>query len=547
VLKTIWGGIVWVFKAIGGGILGILKAIGNGILWILKSILSIVLLIITTILKIVLGLCLLALSLFLIAAFGIGLFRGFVNYISAFRVYFKPRDPGWDNGEEPAMRSFFFGPGYKQLKDTVKMALKANIEFGKTVTGPKLYTMVAKVGSWGFAWIPSVILFLVQGIIVTVGMLVIFSLFCIAKLIDSTYLSINRILSDCPICHGRFFVPAFQCPSCGAMHKKLVPNSYGIWRHRCQCGNYLPAMFLNGRSKKLEAFCPDCGSSLLASDVRPVVFQLIGGTGSGKSIYLSAFFHEFLNKLNLCPTLHYTITEEYKPFFADLEEWYGGAECPATAQMNSQMYPILIQGAAGARRQFSIYDIAGEMFDGVKAGSEVLQQQYQYCDGLLFLVDPFSSGELRANRLDKGEDLSDFSDMPAEKVVNNFINYLMGAEYLDANRRKDTPVAVLIAKADAEEVKAVIGQDKIADAMKGGIYLNYEQARDELCRKFLTDIEMTAIVNDLDGWFTNVHYFPVSAIGHSKDGTAYSPWGVMDAVEWLLPMADKDLGGMIFS
>ena len=142
-------------------------------------------------------------------------------------------------------------------------------------------------------------------------------------------------------------------------------------------------------------------------------------------MYLSAFFHEYLQKLSSNKNLEFTITDQYQPFFDELEEWYNGIDCPATAQLNSQMYPLLIDSSLGVKRQFSIYDIAGEMFDGFTADTEIQQQQFHYCDGLLFLIDPFSSGNLRTNKINAGEDISDFSDMAVEDVATNFINYVM--------------------------------------------------------------------------------------------------------------------------
>ena len=41
--------------------------------------------------------------------------------------------------------------------------------------------------------------------------------------------------------------------------------------------------------------------------------------------------------------------------------------------------------------------------------------------------------------------------------------------------------------------------------------------------------------------FTNLHYFPVSAMGHSPDGDPYEPWGVMEVLDWLIPLADEEL------
>ena len=390
------------------------------------------------------------------------------------------------------------------------------------------------------------VLGLIHGSITTVVMILTYVIFTIVWIIDRIYLLKNKIRSDCPTCHSRFLIPTFMCPDCGAMHKKLVPGPYGIWKHKCSCGKKIPSTFLNGRSK-LDAYCPDCGSPLVASDARPIVFQLVGGSKAGKTVYLSAFFHEYLQKLSTNRNLELTIADQYRPYFDELEEWYSGVDCPATAQLNSQMYPVIIDSSLGVKRQFSIYDIAGEMFDGFTADSEVQQQQFHYCNGLLFLIDPFSSGDLRMNKINAGEDVSDFSDMAVEDVATNFINYLIRTGHAKANSRCNIPIAILIAKADIKEVKRAIGPAKINSIFRNNAeqYGTYENARDSICRQFLMDIGLAATVDNLETQFSNLHYFPVSAMGHAPDGTPYEPWGIMDAIEWMLPLADKELSDLI--
>ncbi|MEI3061929.1 MAG: hypothetical protein V8S72_02820 [Oscillospiraceae bacterium] len=61
----------------------------------------------------------------------------------------------------------------------------------------------------------------------------------------------------------------------------------------------------------------------------------------------------------------------------------------------------------------------------------------------------------------------------------------------------------------------------------------------------MVDIGLSATVDNLETQFSNLHYFPVSAMGHSADGTPYEPWGIMEAVEWMLPLADKELSDLI--
>lgn len=507
-----------------------------------------------------------ALTLIAVAAVVVGLLTAIINYCSSVKQNINFRSWDWERDDEPAKRSYFFGPGFAQLIGTIKTAFELNAVSGQEVSetasgfrgdsdgiwgvaksiGGFVYLIVADICIYIVGTILCAMFGLVHGVVTAAFMILIYIIFTIVWIIDRIYLLKSRIRSDCPVCHSRYLIPIFMCPKCGAIHKKLVPGPYGIWKHKCTCGHKISSTFMNGRSK-LDAFCPDCGSSIVASDARPVVFQLIGGSKAGKTVFLSAYFHQYLEKLRANRNVDVEISDLFKPFFDELEEWYSGIDCPATTQLNSQMYPLLINSALGVKRQFSIYDIAGEMFDGFTAETEIQQQQFHYCDGLLFLIDPFSSGRLRDDRMNSGEDMSDFSDMPVEDVVTNFINYLISTGHAKANARCTIPIAVLIAKSDVREIKRAIGPAKIASIYKNnpGLYESYDEARDAKCRKFLIDIGLSSTVDNLETEFSNLHYFPVSAMGHAPDGSEYEPWGVTDAIDWMLPLADKELADLI--
>ncbi len=495
------------------------------------------------------------------AAVVVGAFVAVKNYAIAIYHNINFRNWEWEKSSEPARRSYFFGPGYAQLRSTVSEAFHglgtaatdmsdSAADLADSADGVRgtvlyiialIYKVVGYICIYGFGTALGALLALLHGSVTTIVMVAIYIVFSIVWLIDRLYLLKNKIRSICPICKSRYLIPVFECPDCGAMHRSLVPGAFGIWHHRCECGKKLPATFLNGRST-LNAYCPDCNASLVASDARPIVFQLIGGTKSGKTVYLSAFFHEFMKKIKENGAVNVDITDEYKPYFEDLNTWYESGSCPATTQLNSQMYPMVISGL-GIKRQFSVFDIAGEMFDGVASEGEMAQQQFTYCDGLLFMIDPFSNGTLRADRERTNQDVSDFSDMAAEDVTSNFINYMVRMGHSKANTRCSIPLAVLITKADIREVRRVIGPAKIASIMRNesGKYATLDEARDDICRNFLIDIGMVSAVNDLETQFSNIHYYPVSAQGHSTDGTPFEPWGIMDAIEWMLPIVDREL------
>lgn len=507
-------------------------------------------------------------ALIILSAFLSGIYIAIRNYILAFLNEINFRNWDWRKDDEPAKRSYFFGPGFIQLKNTIKRAFRLsalsrqNIDKVATRIVSKggflglilsilalIYKAVAYTVIFVIGTLFSLIFALIHGTITTVFMIVCYIIFTIVWLIDRIYLKVKKITSVCPNCKEKFLIPTFECPECGRKHKKLVPGPYGIFFHKCECGRKLPSTFMTGRSK-INSLCPICGSSLAASDARQLVFQLVGGSNAGKTVFLSAFYHEFFEQCKKVPDINITIPDEYYQFFQELEEWYGGMECPATYKMNSQMYPIIVtgeKGKLGTKRQFSVFDIAGEMFDGSTADSEMNQKQFHYCDGLLFLIDPFSSSMFRDEVIKSGDELENYSELPSEDVVTNFINYLIKTGNKKANSRCDIPINVIITKGDAKEIKGRVGPAKLKNILKKNpdLYENIQQVRDERCRQFLYDIGMSAAIDNLEIQFTNIHYFVVSAMGHTPDGSEYVPWGVVESVESLIPSTDKALAELI--
>ena len=482
---------------------------------------------------------------------GIGAIVGFgiaiKNYFLAIRRNINFSEWKWKNkkDDEPAVRSYFFGPGYQQLRDTIKAAFYYNKRSVDNAHQFFLYRIPLAVCVYLLGTFITVIFSAIHGTVTTIVMVFTYILFSIIWFIDRSYLFFRRIRSVCPNCKKRYLIPHFKCPQCSRVHKKLVPSPYGVANHRCVCKYRLPATFFNGRSK-LDSICPNCGAALVASDARQIGIQLIGGSKAGKSVLLAALFHEYLNKLDKIKHINVEITDDYKPYFDELESWYSGGDAPPTEQLNSQMYPILLKSKYfKPKRQLSIYDIAGEMFDGTTAQTVNIQEQFHHCNGLFFLLDPFSDGDLRRTRLMNGESMGDFSNMKPDVVAENFVNYMIDTGKIKAGERCQIPMAILIAKSDVREVKSVVGPAKIQSLVKKGQYRNYETARDEECRSFLRSIGLEQAIDVLEMRFANLHYFPVSAMGHTPDGDPYEPWGIMEVMDWLIPLADSDVGAVV--
>lgn len=514
-------------------------------------------------------------------AFALGCAVAIVNYAKKFFLYLNPYPTSvgvYDDGnrryyqdkhknrEEYGRRSYFFGPGFFSIKETIRNSWSANFQ------------LIGNVREWlgdhtdGFVewlcWIPglpyfiffslsilvvgsavTIVCSLIHAIPMMIVMLVIDILFSITWLIDRVYLQIHSIKTSCPYDQTRAVIPAFECPACGNKHMHLVPGPYGIWHRRCTCGKVLPTTFLMGRSS-LRAFCPNCGNELAASDVQQFAITVVGGTSSGKTVLLSAFYHEFFKKIDRIKNVTYTIPSIHADMFRNLEEWFGGAECGATALgETSDMYSILLKSDVfDVDKQFSLYDIAGEAFEDSAMASMLPQKQMNDSDGIVIVIDPLSALALRNDAKSEGDDTSNYSTAEAAAVITNFVTYLKTV--LTNNKIKvksDKPVAVVITKSDLSSVSRRISYHKIKSLMRSNSqdYESFASARDAVSRDFLIDIGLRDAVNAIEAGFSNVHYFPVSAIGHAANGEEYEPEHVVEPFYWLISCAQPALAELL--
>ena len=462
----------------------------------------------------------------------------------------------WKKNDEKAWRNYFFGPGYTKLINTLDIFIGDLQREAHTISRPRdardklewltdhvpefcetlawtIYMCFGFLGICIFGTVLGLVSVLFWGVVLTLILLLICIPVALAWIVDELGMWRRRPRSDCPVCKKRVRLPAFRC-KCGRVHRRLRPGPYGILRHRCKCGvTKLPCTFLSGRAK-VTPVCPACSTELAASDARPLVFQLAGGTRSGKTAYLSAFFHEIGEQIDDSKRLSRKVTDAYGTAFGELTKWYYGGTCPETVLRSGKMYPMLIDGLS-VRRQLSVFDVTGNLFSGEVSTNEM--PQLTWCDGLLLVIDPFCGTKLR-----KPEKTA-VSTMSTETVVNYFIRHLTDAGHMKATARCTIPLAVLIAKADEPEVRRTISPARIAALHSNNPdqYAGPDEARDAICRQFLLDIGLNAAISELETQFTNIRYYPVSAQGHPSDTTAFEPWGVTEPVEWMLKRKDARL------
>ena len=417
-------------------------------------------------------------------------------------------------------RSYFFGPGFHQIYIIAKesfggLTKRTIIIFNSCVRYTNLWSFVF-IWIFFIAYFISIYVFgcilmslfsILLATVIFTGTCIFFIMFSILWGLDRINLALNSIQSRCPNDKRIFIVPVFVCPNCGTEHKKLTPGPYGIFSRKCLCGKRLPTTFLNGRSK-LKAICPYCATVLASSGAHHYGIQLIGGVSAGKTSFLTAFWHIYIDKLKKRKSISYD--EHPKEAFNELEYWYQQGLSSATTENNAIMYSVINKRCIGTPYQLTIYDIAGEAFTDL--GRSIQQQQFKYCEGLIFIIDPTTTPKDAAN------------------TFSSFINEFKGLKGKKSKEISNTPVAVIISKADLYQNEIIqqveINTDKF--------FKEREKIKNTISREFLEKHGYDNVINLLEGEFKKLQYAPVSAMGHEVAiGQSYKPWGVVEPVKWL--------------
>lgn len=504
----------------------------------------------------------------------IGAFVALKSYAKSIKENINPYKYYEDNSknrqEFAKRRSYFFGPGLHQLKKTVSDAwggigksIEWVFEVRKTIGGT-IEIPVIKQAAWLFSWLFALCALITTGVlggaitcvlsavhatILFVVMAIVYVLFSITWLIDRIYLQAHSIKSNCPYCLQRAVIPQFECPECHNLHTKLVPGPYGIWHRRCTCGNKLPTTFLLGRSR-LNAYCPHCGSALAASDVQQFSISMIGGSTSGKTYLLTAFFHELFKSIDNNRNLYYEIPQMHVDMFDNLEDWFGGTKIEGTQRNESSyMYSILMSSEAlQVRKQFSIYDIAGESFEDQTMSDMRTLYHFRDSNGLIIVIDPLTSDSIRDRAEESGADVSEYAKMDATLVIQNFVSYLKTVvTNVGAGKKDDRPVAVVITKTDLPTIDEALSYEHMAEMYRAnsGSYENFSAIRDAICEDFLLNNGFNDALAAIKVNFSNVHFFPVSAIGHESNGRKFTPRHVMEPFNWILCSTDAPLAELM--
>lgn len=469
---------------------------------------------------------------------------------------------------QPAQKSYFFGQGYKDIASAIRQSWAENAQ-----TARKYYNNYRKRGLMSFVGIfnlfcaLSVVTFgtiffavisLVMTLFVSVLFLLVYLGWGIVWSFDRLYLIRKKIFTACHECKEKVLIPIYICPKCHARHTNLTPGVYGILKRKCQCGEKLPTTFFNGR-KKLTAICPVCAQQgritvLYDRESRPLCVPVVGGRSVGKTAYITAFSRDFIN--NVAPEHGLDVelyNESMEKTYGKMRTDYIRGSTDATERSSDITRPSAISfsffvqhKSLHPERLVHIYDIAGEVF--TDNDENEVQRQYEYCQGIIFMLDPFAIPSVRAeygSRL-ASKDRAVVGMADINGIIDVFFNKLHQVTGLSDREMSNVPFAVVIGKTDSAELWRNFSSEKIEKLMaaNAGLSLTKSDAMDFLCRKFLIRHGMAAVVNAIDMKFRHNCYFAVSAMGHSREEGSFRPVAVMEPMEWICTMADRQLAGL---
>lgn len=468
---------------------------------------------------------------------------------------------------EPAEKSYFFGPGYEDLRDIIKGAWANNAD---TIDDLKFDRDDALDDVGFFRWVKIVfyifailamrifgaIFFLLISCIHAAALMafmaVMYCFFGVVWGIDRLILWRRKVSHVCLRCRRNYLIPMYKC-SCGREHKKLTPGKYGILTRTCECGNKLPTSGLkrvNGLKRKdLPAFCPYCGAEDKQGESMQLVIPVGGGRSSGKSVFINAFVYDFMenvadkNGLDVEP-----YDDDMCAQYQRIKDIYQkGDKEHDKAKSSEENFSFWIRHKKlGVPRLMHIMNIDGKSF--VEGTEEYTPEQYKYCKGTVLIIDPFSIPQFRNEIIDElnSADKDGISPDFITDVLNSFVLKLKSILLLKSSQNINIPVAIAIAKIDSGGLEEKIGETAIERKMneEPETYDDYYDTMDALCREFLKNYGEDAFLTMVDNELANVRLFSFSALGHSLGTESYQPQGIMPIMEWIIAQGDSKLSGL---
>lgn len=461
--------------------------------------------------------------------------------------------------QEPAIKSYFFGKGYKDLQATIIESWKRNLASAQKelVAGGKLWPGTYWAKGWAILrWTAGLSIVLsgtafflafsaLHVVILLTFFLLIYVGFTLVYLTERGYLAGKKFSTVCPECHDNISLPEYFC-TCGEIHRHLIPSKYGILYRTCRCGEKLPVTFFLNRGK-LQARCPkpDCGHLLKDGGhaySRKAFVPIFGGPSVGKSAYLFSTVQQLAvegPRLGFSP--FFVDSHSENEFEQTCRQLSQGRPPAKTLASLPRAFSLKLQREDNESRVLYLYDPAGEAF-GETEGL-VLHKYQGYLSGLIFLIDPFTIPGVQTEygeRLAGVRDALKPSALPTEDALARI--FISLEEHFGQKKtvRLKIPVAVVINKVDAFDLEDRIGERALQAKVSANPTACNDALRDEMIRSQLIRWDLGDLVQQLEARCTDVRFFTCSSLGRMPDGSAraFEGRGVLSPLLWILGVAD---------
>ena len=200
------------------------------------------------------------------------------------------------------------------------------------------------------------------------------------------------------------------------------------------------------------------------------------------------------------------------------------------------------------------YDNAGEHFQpGIDINLQPGAEHVSHAVGILFMFDPFHSPEFRELMRDQGDPQLGNPVIDQHDVILSEMKVrVQKLRNLPGNEKVDTPMAVVLAKADGwlHALPTPLRTDLNADGRFNHLAMDENSA---MLRQFLME-KAPKVVGNSESFSSNVKYFAVSSFGHvpvavqtgdgfsqAPDPTRLDPFMAEAPVLWILSQTTPEL------
>lgn len=453
---------------------------------------------------------------------------------------------------EPAIKSYFFGKGYRDLKNVITDSWQRNKDsasdfFSRIDSSGEWWEQFWTFIFWGGAGVSvmlfGTLFFLSISVLHITFLGLFFSLiyicFSVVWLVETIFLFLKQFFVACPHCHEKCSLPEYLCDKCGNIHGQLRPNQYGILQHQCNCGQKLPGTFFVNRGR-LQARCPSCHLFLHREHIesRRIFVPILGGPSAGKTAFMFAVVRKLIEEkaqeLGFSAEFIDTNTKsKYNKVLAGLKH----GEVPGkTTEMIPKAFNIALKKDGVTKWLMYIYDPAGEAY---QAKENLTSHHYQeYLSGMVLIVDPFSITEVKKKYsqqlLLEGSKVEP-SRLAVSEALNRVILTMEESYGLSKKGKIKKPLAVVLSKIDAFDLENIIGETAVDIAYAEAPTRSKSDIRNELIRNQLANWNERALLQQLDARFDNVNFYSCSALGRIPDSSSKDllPKHVFEPISWL--------------